>query len=417
MNSNRRLTQNFRPQTSHSSRPSSASAAALNHHFADRLAINLSGNLGCPYDVRRDSVLPTILRSHHAVQSCKLHKTVDCFIIKGDTFDTEQLFSRIGISDEIWLNVSLEIVSEEEIGSLVNYSFPNTGNTRYFYYYYSDQQKNLPNDPNMVMKDISHDIPDITATHIISSIKLGIYVFVALELPSGDHQILDQLLDRIEKEMVDKKLHLSNEEIVLLNKITISKVFSNITDLKKVEDLYSICRKTIEMKQHHTNIVHYTTPFVQSTEPETVKFIKQHVLLLSKVKHTLETQLKKQNNNIIQKHIANIEEMYSDTIKQISQLILNIRCGKMEQQSIVVTLQEKTNDTMKQIHFLIEKLQLIQELKNENIEYLNMEKYDISALDDLKTILLKVLEKNNSYLVFCSTDEFKQTYISVAQVL
>jgi GTP-binding protein EngB required for normal cell division len=425
------------------SKSASASRTIIIDNCIHRIAIDPYAVLGSFYDARKESVVGKLSLNQSVITKVSQQKDVECVVMKADTFDREELFRKIGIYEEPWLNSILNIVPAEGIASILNYSFPESTNIRFLYYYYSSEEKSIPPVRNTVMAAIPKDIPDIAATHVISAIKLGVQALIVLQLSSDDEMNLGSLIEDIAQRLRSKsRFQISNKEKTLLDRIIVSKIFSNIPTLNSISTLAGICQKITDIKPH--THCHQALEFTLRTikwfyplypnekaqytplEPDVVKIIKRYLGSLSSQikelktslnsadKQTSEKQLHEQYD-ALQKQIAGVEAMYSTEIEGIRNLVIQIRSRIIEQESIIEKLSDRfTRLLQNNIDPIIERLQsfrkkvkIITELDDQNIKYLNMQHYSIHESDDLNTIFQKLFIEGKSELIFCSTDDLK----------
>ncbi|CAF0873916.1 unnamed protein product [Adineta steineri] len=398
--------------------------------------------LGCFYDARKCSVLSQLPLNKKLIINSAQYRSVTCTIMTDNTLDIEDFFRTIGITDELWLNLTLNSIPTENMGLLCYYSFAKNTNTRYLYYYYVSEENSISSEKNVVKIGLPTDIPHFSTTHVISTVRVGIQAFIVLQLSSNDQINLDRLLEKIKDQLIMNKFELSKVDKLLLNEITVTKIFSNTQSLHQFSKLEDICQTIIQMKVHsykHSPLQYALRPInwfyptyptekakYIALEQETIKIIKKYLLHLlsklsdikicfnSKVKHTLQKYLEVQYDTLRQQFI-NVDTIYSNEIKRLRDLVIKMRHGKTEQKMIDELLVDKSNDslennldhTKKYIQSLTEKVQLINELNEQNISYLNMAHLLTQANHDLNTIFQDILQDNKSQLIFCSSDHLK----------
>jgi len=122
-----------------SNRSGSVSQTLLTDHGIRRIAIGQRVGLGSFYDARTECIVGRLSLDRKLIIKTSPHKTPECIIMKNDSLDFNELFRKIGIHDEPWLNSVLNIVPSQGITAMINYSFPKSKNIRFLYYYHSSE--------------------------------------------------------------------------------------------------------------------------------------------------------------------------------------------------------------------------------------------------------------------------------------
>jgi GTP-binding protein EngB required for normal cell division len=420
------------------SRSASASKKILIDNCIRRIAIDPSAALGSFYDARTESVVGKLSLDKNTIKNIPQQQDIECVVMKADTFNSEELFHKIGIYEESWLNSILNIVPAAGIASILNYSFPKSKNIRFLYYYYSSEEQSIFPVKNTVIAAIPKANPDIAATHVISVIKLGVQVLVVLQLSPDNGSNLDSLLEDIVQRLRKNRFQISNDDKSRLDRITVTKVFSNISTLNNISTLADICQKITEIKPHihcHRPLEFtlrtikwfyplYPNQKAQYTplEPDVIKMIKQYLDSLSSQIKQLKTSLNSEEKRLnkqydaLRQRVADVEAMYQAEIEGIGHLVIQIRSGLItEQESVIKKLSDRYKELLKnnidpiieRLESLGKKVKLINKLDEENIKYLNMELYSIHQSDDLSTIFQKLCTHGKPQLIFCSTDDLR----------
>ncbi|CAF3706643.1 unnamed protein product [Rotaria sp. Silwood1] len=345
-------------------------ALTLDEDSIRRLAVNHSGVLGSFYDVRTDQILKTLPLGKTPTTKIIPVEVVRCTVMNSDTFDCQKLFHDIGIHDELWLNVILNIVPGEGMLSLVNYSFPSNQNIRFFYYYYSGQHESIKFAPKVVRQYIPREIPKINATHIISGIKSGIQVFAVLELSSNNETSLDILFQEICKRLTTDKFELKTAEKISLSRIKIIEIFSNTPELTQIHQL-PVLLDSITIKMPHAYRYHpleyslrdikwfYPNHSAEEDkfillEPSFHRSVKQYLLQLSTQKPELVIPIEQEARNameeysqaqlnIVQNKIKKALTTYPQETTRICDLIIKVRKGILSYEQATITLTKKFN--------------------------------------------------------------------------
>ena len=406
-----------------------------------RKAIDELTTVGCLYDAITDSYVSNISLMKPP-SSKTFYKSAHCELIRGDDPRCDDLLKMIGIDGELWISLILNMVHEIEPSSFVNPLFPIDKNTRFLHYYYSKEEKYIFKDRNSATRNISQFPVDVIATHIVTTIKLGIEALIVLQLSSDDQTELDKLLVKINKSLINKNFHLKKAEAQLLNQIKLIKVFSNISDLRKMTKITEICKKIIELASLSFSYrplectfypIKWFYPSYSSRKAKYVPLssehidkIKQYLISLSmKRKHqaiSVDPQIEKTLNehlenefNQVRQEMKEVEELYSSQIQQIRDLVIKMRSGKAQEQKMAETMvddsekswQEKFDFIKRYFQALTKKAEMIIDYDQQGIKYMNMEQFSITPNDDLYSIFEKNISRDKAALLFCSTDELK----------
>ncbi|CAF4657700.1 unnamed protein product, partial [Rotaria sp. Silwood2] len=252
-----------------------------------------------------------------------------CRLMDIDTFDIQALFHEIGIHDELWLDVTLNNLTELGMHSLVNCPLPNDKKSRFLYYHHSSQRKFIVSAPTVVSQYIPKEIPTIDATHIISEIIVGVQVLVVLQLPSSNEISADKLLKKMCDRLVKNKFELKIDERNSLSRIKVTQVFSNILDLMETNDLARIC-KLITRKKPHIRCqlpleysLHDIKWFYPNVSTKKREFILLKPSFQKKIKECL-LYLSSETKKLAKK---NTQTTNQPDIELIRKLVVNVRAG------------------------------------------------------------------------------------------
>ena len=405
-----------------------------------RISFNHSAVLGAFYDARAESIVDQ-LQLDKKIKSKPLQlKQIQCELMKADVTDRRDIFQKVQIDDESWLNSVLGFFSSEGMAALVNYSFPKSSNIRFLYYYYSSEEQSISDTQNIVRDYISKDVPTISATHIISSIKLGVQALIVLELSNDNEINLDRLLENTAKQLSRNQFPTSGNDIPSFDGIIVRKVFSNITAISKMKRLPEICQKLTEIKQHVIDqrpleftlrsIRWYYPNYLKEKahctllRPDMIKMISLYLLTFSNVVEKLNTSFNGQKIDILKRHlntahntfqqqITDVKKIYSNELKRIHELVIKILNGTIGQEQIIQELCEEFTKSLrdnfgpidKSLQYLQSKLNQISKFDERKIAYIHMQRYSIRENDDLKEFFRKQRTTNKSELIYCSHDD------------
>ena len=308
------------------STPSSASKQVLVDNDLRRISFHQTIALGAFYDVRTESIVDRLSLNAKIITESVQSKETQCEVLTADEIDHEDILRKVGIDQESWLNAVLDHGPSQGMLALINYSFPKSPNIRLLYYYYTSKDQAISSVKNSVMAYISKDTPTISATHIVSAVKLGIQVLVVLEVPVASSIDLIRALESAAEQLSKNKFQTSSNQKSLLNQIIVRKVFSNIPALVDTSNLTQICQKLVDIKPHPFR--HCSLEFTLRTikwfyplypnekaryialEPEIVKTISQYLLMFSAKTNELKSAFNAQNKKMLEEHVRKQYETF-----------------------------------------------------------------------------------------------------------
>ncbi|CAF1133069.1 unnamed protein product [Rotaria sordida] len=408
-----------------------------------RLAIDQSGLIGSLYNARYDYLLetPPLNISSTPIALSKAAKNPEINI---GTLEDKNLSDIIGIDRELCLSIYLKLVASNGISSLIKHSFTIEKYTRFLSYYYISQQIQSNNEQTTIkLKTIKKSTADTDVTHVVTAIKYGIHVIIVLQLTPKDESDLDQLLEKIKKQLTENTFHITTNDKDLFNQFTHMKVFSNIPDVARLKKLADVCEKITDIRsnssQHH--LIEYTLRpircFCPSYPKEKARFVsinqkhmdqiepylyqlsllrtQWNISYNSEIKQLLEKYLK-QSYEEFQQRDSTVEELYQGRKDQKKNLILQIRNGAIEQDSLSEPLIDtedrrllkEIRDVTENQNTLREKAQLIDSFTKQDIEYLNVKEFIIEDGINLKSIMKRIMHKSKQKIVYCFDDKLEK---------
>jgi hypothetical protein len=257
---------------------------------------------------------------------------------------------------ELKMSVLLGLASGNGIASIINYSNRINECTRFLYYCYIHQEEKISDKITKIQKMDKSSTPSTAyTTHIITGVNYGIDVVVILELPSDNdiRKKIDELLKMICASLNDNRsaseLFSNNEH--LLETITETTVYSNISPLMDMSTLQDVCSYIDANKNEATNypvmytlrpiqwmFPQYTGPGINftSTPSEFRKNVEEYLLefsmSLEHLKHILDTELTPILNGNIDKQLNDahlqlqrLTKTQNDVIERLQKLIFEIR--------------------------------------------------------------------------------------------
>ena len=151
------------------------------------------------------------------------------------------LIKAFNIHDELRLNVTLQITPATGMGALINYSRPIDKYTRLLCYTYYSKTDYFTDDEFNSMKRQKPVKSPSNATHMIVLVNWGIDVVVVVQLPLEDKYIdaIDYVLHKLCFALSEENTRpvLFEEDERFLNMIVHTEVFSNISDLARINSI------------------------------------------------------------------------------------------------------------------------------------------------------------------------------------
>ena len=405
-----------------------------------RISFNHSAVLGAFYDTRAESIVDQLQLDKKIKSKPSQLKQIQCELMRAVEIDRKDIFQKVRFDEESWLNSVLGFFPSEDMAALVNYSFPKSSNVRFLYYYYSSEEQSISDTQNIVRDYISKDVPTISATHIISSVKLGIQALIVLELSNDNEINLNGLLENTTKQLSRNQFPTSGKDIPSFDGIFVRKVFSNIAAISKMTRLVEICQKITEIKQHafEQRSLEFTLRSIKwyypnyhkgkarctLLRPEMIKMINVYLQTFSTEIEKFNTSFNAQEIDTLKRHlntaydtfqqqITDANKIYSNELKRVRELIIKIRNGIIQQEQIIEessqeftkSLRDNFDPIDKSLQHLKKKLKLISKLGEREIRYIHMQRYSIRENDDLKEFFRKQRTTKKSQLIYCSHDD------------
>ncbi|CAF3590390.1 unnamed protein product [Rotaria socialis] len=414
----------------------------LNDDFIRRLPVKQSATIGSIYDARIDCIVGNISLPNNVVSKSKRCKYVYCKVFEINLMKVENIINSLGIDDDLWLSTTLNMVSSDGVAALVDDPFNTDIKARILHYCCVSEEKRVQDQVYEIRDTIKEETANIEATHIVAAIRSGIHVVVVLKLPMDRENEMNDLLEKIRECLINNTFKIMDADKDLFNQLIVTKVFSNIPDMKKIKKLTDLCQQIIGKKTIvavHRPLQCFLRP-IQWFYPlhvknkaiyvalsrNTIQIVKQYLLPLwfklkslqtfihSEIEELSREHLPKQLH-VIQEGIETIQLAYSVKIESIHELILRIRSGNLKQDLIADSLVDTNEPSLEtsidicleQIRSFKEKVKFINDLNHRKMTYFNIQNLSIKQHDDLKTILRATLQTDKEGLVLCCTDGMK----------
>ena len=409
-----------------------------------RLTIDQSAAIGSLYDAVLDHLLKTSISNISPVPSTSKDRAKTLSVEFGPV-KNKNLSDIVRIDKELCLSIYLEMVDSKGISELIKLPFIIDEYTRYLSYYYATKEIRYP-DGNLATikaKHISKAVNVENATHVITQIKFGIHIVIILQLSPDDESELDQLLNKIRGQLYRNTFRTESGEIDLLKRLTRIHVFSNIADINALTNVSKICQKINEIatsSRRHPPIeytlqpIRYMYPSLPLTcgkyfplEQDHMERIELYFYQLVVTKNSLETRINSWSTTFVGKYIQKlfdeikeeklkIDQSYNERTVSYRHLIKQICNGNNDQKALAESLIDDHSkallgdmyDANYRVKGLVEKVQLINELRNHGIEYLNVKELVEEDDHNWEIIKNKILAQNEGKKVFCSDDKLER---------
>ncbi|CAF1309328.1 unnamed protein product [Adineta ricciae] len=412
-----------------------------------RLAIDPSGAIGSLYDATKDQLLSgsPLYISRRLIS---LRNEVNPVVVTSGRLKARDLLEMIGIDKELYLSMYLNLTKSKGTSLLQNYPFTNNEYTRYFFFHQKTKHSYLA--ANQFVEK-AKDNPNILsanmdATHVITEIQYGIHVVVFLQLAPDNVTALDELLERIQAQLVRNTFSVKTNEKPLYEQFTDVKVFSNIPEIVNLTKLQDICQK---IPQIRTNAYQYPpmkytlrpirtlcpwfstekgvfVPLNKGLINETELYFYElstvrkelHMSLPSAKEQSVLTYFKQAYEELQQRQVK-INQSYPTKMNRLRATLLAIRCGTIKQNQMQDSLVDheakallrECRNIIEQRENFVEKVQLVNELKQRNIEYWNVKELALSESENLDLIEEELMRKRPGKRIFCFDDDLKREYL------
>ncbi|CAM4863676.1 unnamed protein product [Rotaria socialis] len=391
-----------------------------------RTAIDFSGQIGSFYDACQDRVL------EQSIENCRelpvqTDVTVQGEIKCGYDEQPQNILRFVFQDDHTRLSIVLGLTSRTGRASLITYPHQYDECTRFFCYSCANHVHKIAEMAEYNAQPISFS----AATHVITHIESGIDLVAVMQLRSNKDA--ETATDRILNELLECLLHDGNislsseDEEILAKNILQTTVYTNADELKNLTSILDVSHHILRSKTSIRPITYTLRPIKCSKftllPRELSENIEDYVLQRVTDMRQLEKFGTNDGSNLLSEHLkvqlTNIKAQRSDLknilrneFKQISNLVIAIRCGQTDcsrLQEILGSDARKTaevsiNHLKQNIMQFEQKENFIQYLKQKNIEYLDASAYKINEHDSEIAIVKKLVGDKQNYRIFCSSD-------------
>ncbi|CAF1987033.1 unnamed protein product [Rotaria magnacalcarata] len=395
-----------------------------------RTAIDLRGQIGSFYDACRDRVL------EQSIANCTELPVQTNVTVQGEIkygYDEHrQNILRFFFQDEhLRLSIVLGLTSNTGRASLINYSHQYNEYTRFFYYSCVNSVHKMAETTGSNERPMNSSMSSSTATHTITHIESGIDLVAVMQLRSNKDTgtVTDRILNKLlEYLLYDVNISLSSEDKeILSNNILHTTVYTNVDELKNLTSILDVSHH-IQRSKTSIRPITYTLRPIKCAKfallpRELSENIEDYVLQRITDMRQLEKFDTNNESNLLSEHLkmqltnietqrSNLKNILRNEFEQISNLVIAIRCGQADcsrLQEILdgdarKTMEVSINHVKQNLMQFEQKENLIQYLKQKNIDYLDASANKINEHDDEITIRKKLAEGNQNYRIFCSSD-------------
>ena len=332
-----------------------------------RIAIDPRGCLGSIYNGYTDNINGK-LKANIEFSSCKSRDQTKCVYVQNCKRDVPNIFEFADIDHQLRLSILLKMSPATGIASLIDYPLLIDKHTRFLYIYHESNIEFDKHRLHELRKPVTTAACETYGTHIITGIVYGVHLLVILQLPPDQNKDIDMLLLNIYPSLSNNQhaLKMNSTDKTLLNRITSTKVYSNIHDLTKIgkfEDVYDVIIELLKSDKKHRPLKYILTPIqwfygpkfasnfptLVSCEPNEIQTLQRYLLqqssefkrLVLRINHDLPELLQGKLNNQLrnfQNELSRLRILQDKDIARIRNLIWMIR----KENNIVVASKKRS---------------------------------------------------------------------------
>ncbi|CAF1516161.1 unnamed protein product [Rotaria sordida] len=363
-----------------------------------RRVINPDGNIGTFYNIYRDEVLDqsASIDKYEEIQS---YKPVHCEFIDDSIEEFQNLLKWINIEGDLRVNILLKSELRTGVAALIDHQYKIDKYTRVMHYFCVYHERRIL-DNSTEAREHCKPIPnDLLATHIISAVSFGIDVVIVLQVPADDQtaERIDVALKKIQTQWKNSSdiSHSIEDDVNILEKITLTKIYSNLIRITKMTSFIEICQFIDRNKQKINEYcpIEYTLQPIEWLYPDTIslyppylpldkiyidKFEKHLIEILNSYKQ-ISDLLEYYSNQILPDYLKelliemeseyrSLQVLYESGILRLTTLMMEIHSGQANVDEIDPALEHYDQTIFKAyIQIILKKLMLIKE----EIQYVN----------------------------------------------
>lgn len=367
-------------------------------------------------------------------------QSTNCLVVKGAAVGSQNWLQMIGIDTELRLSMALGLVPTMGVAGVVEYPFLIDKNTRFLCYKYLDREESLFGCVEKFQNSIRSPKPEDFVTHVTAAVQWGIDAVIVFQLPLNAVPATDDVIDRVRQVLQSntRSLVVTSSERCLLERISNTRVYSNISDLTRMTTVLDVCHNICQMKENHRShqqlgyrlwpitrlFPNYTNNIMYAPfEPLNNEHIEQYLLRLSTEMQKLRKSLNDELSALLCQHLdkqialaherlSNLEWQYQRELESVCELVTNIRCGIIPQHSVNVMLtndqQRRLNegiiDLSDDISSLKTKELLINDFHSRRIKYWNVTEHGVEHGHDQVTMEQTLLANDKRKRILCCND-------------
>ena len=422
-----------------------------------RKACDLAGNLGSLYDARTDRFVkhhPLVRDSNSSLGKSAIAS--DWWQVNNDHEQSEILYSRLGMQDELCLNLYLRKASAELQGRahLINFDPPIGPQTFFFTYTYTRHKQSLPEHTLLALSyfpDGTFSTLDVEATHIVLGIEWGFEVLFCIQIPPHHRDLINRravtgLLEKIRYKLQQQSaadLEFTTDEQKLWSQLNThvrgtSPLLNFDETTHLMPTLFRIRRFQDSPPQHEYPLEYTFRPikwlyqdshelpcvFFDDQHSQYSRMIQRELYLLKRHWNNLAASLQSLQNLDEAKHLpvqfASIGEQYHQLeserdalLQRLSSLFMDVRQGRQKLHVLLEVIEEYNfspcrksipEDFLQQCHLLAEKARLVGHLRNYHFEYLQLTNDGNCTTEErIRKLFINITQPIG---VFCSSDAF-----------
>ncbi|CAF4736590.1 unnamed protein product, partial [Rotaria sp. Silwood2] len=283
------------------------------------------------YNIYKDELLDQIasIDKYEEIQS---YKPAYCDFIDDRIEECQNLLKWINIENDLRVNILLKSKLRTGVAALIDYQYKIDKYTRIIHYFCVYHERRILDDP-IEAREHCKPIPnDLLATHFISAVSFGIDIVIVLQIPDDDDQIVERIdivLKKIQSQWKNSNdiFRSIENDINFLEKITLTKIYSNLIRLTKMTSFIEIYQFINRNKQNINEYcpIEYILQPIEWLYPDTVSLYPSYLSFDEIYIDKLEKHLIEILN--FYKQIPDLLEYYSNQIlpDYLEKLLVDIK--------------------------------------------------------------------------------------------
>ena len=402
-----------------------------------RVAIDSAGRVGSLYDGHRDCVLQRS-KSFKKEETFHWIQPRQCEIKYNQNDCCSNILKIMNIQKELRLSILLDMSKKTETNTFIDYYQPISEYTRFILYSCIYREEKLPDHP-VKTETMDESMFVSAATHIVTKVHYGIRLAIVVQLPTDPNTVLaiDNVLQTLCNRLQDHRsvYLLTVFEKSVLEKISYTKVYSNISQFRNLSKIWDVCcmiqRNEYYLAQYPISYI--LRPINDFFPEERIQFnplpeelnekIENYVLQLKinvkKIENSVTRDMPKflcehlkRSFNKIETQWCDVKKKFTNEIQRLSNLVVLLRSSTADNLIILETLNDNQQMILQigitqltqNIKDLEEKEYFIRSLKQRRFQYLNAEVYKVTQTDNKEAMAQKLGQNHEHYRILCSND-------------